>query len=74
MSIKFYPLGNLPISSSFAVTSSFSLENIAPEPLTTSASFAEVTAFSIRPAPKGEPGRNQLIDARERDLIDLISD
>jgi hypothetical protein len=74
MSIKFYPLGNLPISSSFAVTSSFSLENIAPEPLTTSASFAEVTAFSIRPAPKGPPGRDELIDSRERNLIELQPD
>jgi hypothetical protein len=73
MSIKFYPLGNFPVSSSFSVTSSFSEVNLG-ELLTTSASFAEVTAFSIRPAPRGAPGREQLIDSRERDLIELIPD
>jgi hypothetical protein len=73
MSIKFYPLGNFPVSSSFSVTSSFSETNLG-ELLTTSASFAEETAFSIRPAPKGLPGREQLIDGRENNLIELDPD
>jgi hypothetical protein len=72
MSIKFYPLGNFPVSSSYSVSSSFSETNLG-ELLTTSASFAEVTAFSIIPAPRGEPGRNQLIEAKE-ELIELIPD
>jgi hypothetical protein len=43
------------------------------ELLTTSASFAEITAFSIIPAPRGELGRDQLIEAKE-ELIELIPD
>jgi len=72
MSIKFYPLGNFPISSSFSVTSSFSEINLG-ELLTTSASFAATSSFSIIPAPRGVPGREeeQLIDARERELIQI---
>jgi hypothetical protein len=72
MSIKFYPLGNFPVSSSYSVSSSFSETNLG-ELLTTSASFAEITAFSITPAPRGEPGRDQLIEAKE-ELIELIPD
>jgi len=69
MSIKFYPLGNFPVSSSFSVTSSFSEINLGVL-LTSESKFAEETAFSITPAPRGIAGRDTAIEAKE-ELIEL---
>jgi hypothetical protein len=69
MSIKFYPLGNFPVSSSFSVTASFSENNLGAL-LTSESKFAEETAFSITPAPRGNPGRDIVIEAKE-ELIEL---
>jgi hypothetical protein len=73
MSIKYYPLGNLPISSSFAVTSSFSLNNEGGEGnlLTNNVNIAETSSFSIIPAPKGSPGRFEVKYATGSSLIPL---
>ena len=70
MSIKFYPLGNFPASSSFSVSSSLSETNLG-EVFTTTASFAEITSTSIIPAPVGTSGRDIIIDARDRTVISL---
>lgn len=70
MSVKFTPGGNLPYSSSFAVSSSISDFNLGVI-TTNSASYAENAGFSLIPAPVGISGRNILFDATNKPLIEL---